>query len=130
MKKILLILCMLFVSTAYASVLDDCVQKIAANDELWQQRLFDKKDGIFHCRMKNRLGHSAIRSSLSDGIPGALRVLSLCCIFLRIHVLYLKYPRYLIPFIIKSFPGFIQNYILRHLFNHPIILNRQSKDPH
>ena len=47
MKKLLVILCGLFVSTAYASVLDDCVQKIAANDELWQQRLFDKKDGIF-----------------------------------------------------------------------------------
>lgn len=47
MKKLLIAFLMLFCVSAYANVLDTCVQKIAKNDELWQQRLFDKNDGIF-----------------------------------------------------------------------------------
>lgn len=47
MKKLLILFLMFFVSVANATVLDSCLNKIAANDELWQQRLFDKTNGIF-----------------------------------------------------------------------------------
>ena len=48
MKKLLLLFLTFFTIGVHADALDACLQKISANDQLWQQRLFDKKDGIFN----------------------------------------------------------------------------------
>ncbi len=47
MKKLLALFLLLIGTTAHATVLDSCIQTIVADDTLWQQRLFDKKDGVF-----------------------------------------------------------------------------------
>lgn len=48
MKKILLILCALFISSAHADVLETCIEKIAKDNTIWQNMLFDKTNGIFN----------------------------------------------------------------------------------
>ena len=46
---------MFFMTNVQANTLDDCLQKISSDNTLWQQRLFDKKDGVF-----NTLGEKEI----------------------------------------------------------------------
>lgn len=48
MKKLFILFLMFFSVTANATVLDSCLQKISSNNSLWQERLFDKKNGIFN----------------------------------------------------------------------------------
>ena len=47
MRKLFVLFLLLIGTAAHATVLDSCLNKIASNDELWQQRLFDKTNGIF-----------------------------------------------------------------------------------
>ena len=48
MKKLFILFLIFFSVTANATVLDSCLQKISSNNSLWQERLFDKKNGIFN----------------------------------------------------------------------------------
>lgn len=47
MKRTLLIFGVFLVFSAHASVLEDCLNKIASQDTQWQSDLFDKSSGIF-----------------------------------------------------------------------------------
>jgi len=48
MKKLFLLFLIFFSVAAQATALDICLQKISLNDNFWQERLFNKKNGIFN----------------------------------------------------------------------------------